>query len=919
MRGARFGKLIQMRLPVVLALLLAVLLSAYLLFGREDVTSFEAERDAQSATLDPLEEGVVGNNSGTRAEPDLAGIARAAVASDQPVRTLQLVDEADGKALIGLPYRMLELGSAEEVLASGVTDAAGHVDLQGVPSGIVVVETPRHPPVACAAQVVDLSDAGQMARVIQIARGGSISGLVQDAEGLPIDGVPIYARNGHPGLGDPPPVGAAERPVATTDERGRFEAHALASRPRSVSAKDGVALPKYWEPVALYVPNPLIKGGPIGQAYEQLEQGQQLELTRPFVFQRARTLRGRLLGADGQPAADHFVTSNLLDRVRWTGFPPLVLSQAFDYSAEEFTRASNEAITDNAGNFAIEVTATTGFEVWVAGPTGLVERFRGDDACEWIGDCDVGELQLQFDRPILMRLVDTLGDPLEPESFRSTDEQIGMNWRYRQSGENGSVDLLLINDDDRENRPTCQVEVGGVVRFLTPIDPATVRSVGVSSATFRPRRLHLPNGFDPLEPLVVELEPTRILTIHIVAHGAFDDVDEFRLAVHPCAVPPERRAEQLDVDEALASGSKSRDCCGMSSARVWDWRGEDATVRIAGLSDDPFYVYVFGAGRHSELPQLIAGPLRPGADDLTVKINSSDLVAREVALAEPEASPTKAKDRRTSVLATVIDSATGAEVANALAVTHQPGSTMRPSSARLLPRADGGLRAVFLDHGLRALRIEAPGYRSVELGEHLLRAGEATDVGTVSLEAIDPFRVRLLESDGTPLAEGTTVRVPSNFALVGANGLLTVPQDMPQAFLMNIQVGPWDQRIVTIDGWTAGEVREVRIVPLRRVEIVLRGLDSAHDSALMYLMLRPLRLQLERYGDPKQDWHRLPGSWSSVSGDAVRELGTRSFFAQLGAGSYSAELRSSLYSTPDFTIDVVVGEGTQVFEVQAER
>jgi len=908
-----------MRFPAIIALLLAVLLAAFFWFNRADSPSSVAPDAPDSSAVDRLvAPESLSADSATDEAPD-ATTNRVEAAPVDAAVSLQLVDELNGKALPVLRYRVLELGAGERELAKGSTDEEGFVDLTDIPRTRVVIETQRRPPIALAAHVVDLGDTEQRAHVVQLGRGGSIIGVVQDGEGVPLEGVLVYGRSGSPGLGSPPPVGVHEKPVATTDANGRFEAFALASRPRGLSLVDGEVQPQSWERVVLNIENPFIAGGPAGQAYEYLEQGQQLELGRPFVFKRARTLSGRVLDVNGLPAANHFVTTDLTERVRWRGFPPVLLAEEFDYSSAEFTLGANESITDAAGRFALKASPRTRYNVHIVNLTGLLEKFDVDDVCEEHGDCDVGDLQLRYDKPITLQLVGTDGEPLEADAFPCADDELELRWIYREIRRSSLVNLLLRDDEGSESRITCKVEAGGRVQFVSKFEPSLLRSLSVSSALFRSRRVPLPEGLDPAETLVLELEPMRILSVHIDAHGEFEGLDEFRLAVHPCAVPPDKRPEDYDAARVLAGGLSSHQCCGLSAARVWDWRGEDATARVGVKSDDAFYVYVFGAGRLAELPQLVAGPLRAGMNELTVDISAADLVAREAAPDQQAAPKTKAKDRRPSILVTLTDASTGEALPGAIAALHEPGTRMRPSSARLMPQEGGRLRAVWLDHGTYSLRIEATGYRSVELGRHELRPGEVTDVGSVSLEPIEPFRVRLLEADGAPLAEGTDVRVASRSGRVGADGVLVVHEDLPQTFLMNVQVGPWDQRVLGIDGWTPDEIQERHLAPLRRVEVILRGFDPAHETSLMGLKLRPLGIQIEHYGDPKLDWHSLPGSWNNVGGDALREPGTRSFIAQLGAGSYSAELKSTLYSMPDFTIEVTPGEGTQVIEVQVER
>lgn len=905
-----------MRIASLFALLLvAILAGLYLFHDPEAAAPIRSIDDGPpgSESLARPSGGPAGNRNRAAPAPVTAPSTRDEVTGDFAV--VRFVDALDGAPIAGLPYRVLEQGVSEREVAAGKSDAEGRVDTRDLPRSRWILETLRHPPFALSTHALDLREQSSESIDFAVGHGGTLAGIVQDGNGAPLADVEIFVTNGSMGFGGPPPLPPRARPATRSDSNGRFVVSAVVSRPRAAVVEDGELSPRSWDHVLVRAINPFYGGGPHADAYEHVEAGARVELERPFVFEHAALYRGRVLGVDGEPAVDRFVTTRFGDRAQLRGIPPLVLPDPPDFRADDFEWLEGEALTDASGRFEFEKPLSSGIAFWVVGPGGITERFslkieRGVD-----GVCEIGDVQLEFDQPIALRLLDEEGELITAERLAGTAPDGDGRTRYDSRGEDGTVTVWLHTAGGAEEFQPSRGIANGIVRLVTRVAPEDIRSVQVTSNRFRPARVVTPEGMTRAEPLNVTLTPNRGVAVHVTAAGHFEPDAGIRVSVQLCTLSPERHGTVYSDRRKMSVGIASQYCCGLGGARVLEFHGEDVTTRLEAITDEALWVHAFGEGLDCELPLVSAGPIAAGDSEVTVRLDASTVTPRE---AHSDAVDPSVKDKRSTVVFTLLDAKTGEAIPEGRMTVPGDSPRSRPNSNRAMRRNDGRCHSVTFARGLLLVTIGATGYRSVDLGEHELRAGGTTDLGTVSLEPISPFRAHLLNADGSPLAEGTKIRFAGHFAFVEADGMLTVHEHLPPAFVMAIESHHQDQRVVGVEAWSADEVLEVSVPPLRRVEIVVRGTDPLHTSIRAYLQLRVVHLELERFGDPATSGWSMPKTSNAVRSQTVRASGEWSFFTNLGIGSYTAELRSPLYDMAPTRIDVVEGEGIQVVELSVD-
>jgi hypothetical protein len=905
-----------MRIASLFALLLVAILAGLYLFHDPEaavpIRSIE-DRPPGSEQLAQPSGGPAGNADHAAPAPLTASPTRDEVTGDFAV--VRFVDALDGAPIAGLPYRVLEQGVSEREVVAGKTDTEGRVDTRDLPRSRWILETLRHPPFALSTHALDLREQSSESIDFAVSHGGTIAGIVQDADGAPLADVELYVTNGSMGLGGPPPLAAGAKSATTSDANGRFEVNAVASRSRASVIEEGELRPRNWEPVVVRAINPFYEGGPNADRYEHVEGGARVELERPLVFERSVICRGRVLDVDGEPAVDRFVTTRTRDRGELTGMPPLVLAHPPNYRADDFEWLEGEARTDAAGRFEFERPISKRVGLWVVGPSGIAESFSLDVERGADGVCEIGDVQLEFDQPIALRLLDEEGELITAERLAASAPGDEGGTRYGSRGDRDSVTVWLHTAAGTEEFEPGREVANGIVRLVTRVAPEDIRSVQVTSDRFRPARVVTPDGMTAAEPLEVTLTPNRSVVVLLEAAGRFEPDAGIRISVQLCTLSPERRASYLAEREKVSVGRASQYCCRLGGAHVLEWRGEDLTARLEAITDEALWVHAFGEGLDVELPLVSVGPIAAGDSEVTVRLDASTVVPRE---ANSDALDPSVKDQRSTVVFTLLDAKTGEAIPEGRMTVPGDSPRSRPNTSRAMRRDDGRCHSVTFARGRLLVTIGATGYRSVDLGEHELRAGGTTDLGTVSLEPISPFRAHLLNADGSPLAEGTKIRFAGHFAFVEADGMLTVHEDLPPAFVMAIESHHQDQRVVGVEAWSADEVLEISVPLLRRVEIVVRGTDPLHTSIRAGLLLRVAHLELERFGDPATSGWSMPKTSNAVRSQTVRASGEWSFFTNLGIGSYTAELRSPLYDMAPTRIDVVEGEGIQVVELSVD-
>lgn len=904
------------------ALLLAVLLVAWLAYDRPGDSEVAAPPTDVSSTNSP---GELDPSASTLASEPVAGPGDARSQVDVARSdVLRFVDDATGEPVVGLAYRVRDLSSAEPLLASGVTDARGLAEHATLPDEPLVVTWDRSPPHALGTQLVDPSRSTDDALAVRVGRGGSIRGRVVDDAGAPIEGVTWFATNGSPGFGGYPKYDADAGPAAVTDAGGHFEVTALSERPRKLRIEDGALQVGAWERVALMAPNPFLESAPIGFVNEPLEADEDLELAEPIVFDRPRTVTGRLVFPDGSPAVAHFVTANARERFGGQYDPPTTMDEPLEYRREGFAVGLEECITDATGAFSFSSTPRTTIQFFVADETGRLWSVRRDAETDEEGTMHLGVVTLEDFETCTILLVDPQGRPLQPAALRYGGPRLVARADLLYARGIEKFNVSFVDARSRVESDYFGVRPDGRLRFVPTVDPSELRSISLFSGTFLPARLPLPDGFDPAREYTVTLTPLPRLRVTVDLAGDAPDLDDFRLSVHACVATREQREAEvghtIDQEESLGRAG----CCRLGCAKIEEWRGGTFTADLPVLSDDAYWIYVRGRGRSTELPVQVHGPFRPGPDVRALTIASDAFRAIEPMDAATEVRTGRARERGAEssawALITLTDARTGEPISGG-SVLHQsvsdPDAYAWPASIR--PTEDGPGRAqLFRGGGPHRLTATAPGYIEVDLGVHDLVVGETIDLGAVALEARPHFRIRVVEADGAPVAASTLVYAGRFQAEFGEDGRLTILHDLPQDFM--ITFGDWGGafHVIEVNGWTEDEVREVRLAPTRDVEVVVRGIAPQHELSRMVLYLVPATIALERYGDSYFPRGHASNGHRRLEGTSHRGPGTVSFAAELAVGTYRVRFTSPLYAIPETLIEVTEGEGTKVFELDVE-
>jgi hypothetical protein len=215
--------------------------------------------------------------------------------------------------------------------------------------------------------------------------------------------------------------------------------------------------------------------------------------------------------------------------------------------------------------------------------------------------------------------------------------------------------------------------------------------------------------------------------------------------------------------------------------------------------------------------------------------------------------------------------------------------------------------------------VSGQGYRERAIPDVTLVEDEVKDLGTIPLERSLELRARVVEANGTLVPRFTWVRRFDAGDLDGDRFSTTQTDDSGRFVLLGevpercfLDVGepsgsdpedPGGAQRLLVDGWRAGEEREIRLAPWQRVEVRIGGAAIDPPGTALALSACPA---------------------SGAGGSHDRLLGGRELDAtptrriyrfRMAAGKYQVSGRSLLCEVPAQEIDVRESSELQVFEL----
>ncbi len=226
------------------------------------------------------------------------------------------------------------------VFVRAESDATGAFVLEHVPAGPLVLHaTTREGP--AGKLPVAVTEADQNGLVIALETRASIAGRVIDTNHAPVAGTHINARP----LENKPSMFGSDRQAATSDPDGQFKIVGLEPGKYRVGAG---GLEDMLEPLAKKAKDPEI----------EVAAGEAKTGVTITVEARDGVIRGQVIGTDGKPAADAWVTAHgeaaegkmgeIAAMIDFGGTPPVLTSDAGKFTIERLQKGTYKVVAEGA-------------------------------------------------------------------------------------------------------------------------------------------------------------------------------------------------------------------------------------------------------------------------------------------------------------------------------------------------------------------------------------------------------------------------------------------------------------------------------------------------------------------------------------------------------------------------------------------
>ncbi|MBL8843579.1 MAG: hypothetical protein JNL90_18810 [Planctomycetes bacterium] len=699
---------------------------------------------------------------GTERESTLDA-AQAALANGSARLDLAFVDAEDGRPLADLLFTVYREEEQPLVLTRGASDRRGRATLDALPEGEVVIATERRVPHAAALAVATLKRGTVTAAELRLDFGGEARGRVVDDRGRPLAGIAILLdpRPGPAELAELAPLfpddpALAERfaeaaaCVAVSGADGRYLVEALGPRPLVWRAPGRVVGVERAGPVTLFVDD---DGAYDEQPADFAASGDSrrcdvadLVLPRPVAF------GGVVVDAAGQPIAGALVTASTT-RALWSELTrPLGAHAPAELCAgvaaaelpdePDFTLGRGEARTLANGRFELDPVPASSSELHVLLRDGSLQSFPVDSLPPGERRRD---LRLEWRRrtELFLELADADGAP---------------------HGETGELPVRLLRHDGSALQGSARpLAEPGRFALISELPPEQLRALQLTPSDAHPllHRFAEP----PPRRATVALALTRCARLRLALVRSADtppDVDA-TLRLHACLARAAARAE---------SGLS---CCGYGSETVAWFAAHDAeSDPLAPTEAAPLEVEL-QVERTADYWIEVSGPFGDDGAEQAVEFGpfAADAAPARIELPRLHAAPAAAADAASreppllsrAVEATLQDEQDGAPIEGAALRASggaAPGSSLAHGDAPPLQlgwtSGDDGRLFDYVAAEATAVWFVAPGF-APSAPRPLPEGGGAVDLGTIALQPLPAWRLKLLDAGGRPLRSEPRVRV----------------------------------------------------------------------------------------------------------------------------------------------------------------
>ncbi len=769
-------------------------------------------------------------------------------------------EESDGLLLPRIP----------RLLRAIVTGAEGEALVEDLPSGGVVVTTPRAPPRA-GGSVAARIEGGSVAECeLELGFGGVLYGRVVDDRGAPVAGLEVELAPANKEVHGGRATRGLGSPATRTDAGGRFQIEAVVSGP-VWSARHREASWYEREPVALYLGSSPI--APFEAPRYYVLEGEEID-AGDLVVERERVFTGTVVGADGRGLGAALVSAhrNRLDA------PHAPRSVRAGPGTPEFELLPGEVRTAADGRFELQVRGDVAQAlVWTE--RGARARFPLPRVAPG-GRADALVWRLERDE-VLEVALRTDGEPWEEHpAFARIPRFTGV---VLESTSGERVSLPLGADAD------------GVHRWTLPFPRDELAALDAELPDCAPARVEgdvLRTG--ELVEIDLEALPTLRVTLAVAAQ---DELRSKNVQVTACRLSPEER--------------RRWECCGYGTtveATVPTDRDCRLPLDLPTGGAAPHWVYVEQYAWPAEHASHAYGPFEPGDQRIDLELASPEPNLWHF---DPGGTGAEREDCDVELFAVDVG---GQAIGDAWPTPSSPSARI-DSRGRLLER----VRVT-----REAMTVAPLGHRPRTLQLPVMRAGELARLGEAAFQSEHGTpRIRIIDPDRAPGTPQVRLRVSTPsfdfshellFAGDRVRGRL-VSESTAYVTTYEPEGRCRVLRTVELPPSIPDDVLELELASAVPIEVHVRGLPERAWRAPLVIEVSPAE---EHPGSAAVGPFASDPSTLDLWRDALPpdRAGTRTFRAGLGPGDYVVAVKEG-----DFTserLQVSEGSGPVVVELRYE-
>jgi hypothetical protein len=563
-----------------------------------------------------------------------------------------------------------------------------------------------------------------------------------------------------------------------------------------------------------------------------------------------------------------------------------------------FKLQDEEALTANDGAFEVEVTSSCAA---VATADGRTQMFQWPNSPPG-SRTDGVEFRLLPQLLLSLTLTEASGRPLAPaKSFFGP---------------------RVYAVTDRGEEASAEIQQGPPGRFGARwYRLAGDRVVGlvVEAAGYERLRREWRPPAAGHDSLALELTPRvkHVVKLRLKLHDPKElgAVKKRNFQLEACLLPPDRRLSKSE-------GSFKR--CGLDADQGLTARAAmEVDLEVANGREWQIYVNGPFAADSEKFETIHVGAFHPGPERHEVELPPVSAAWVDAQKREAEAQAARANeaaprsDRQHGfVLVKAVDAVTNAALENA-EVRSRIGGDENGWFSQYDGTQDGSSRRMVVA-GRSVLRINAPEHHTSADIDYSVEPGATIDLGTVRLEPLPHYRLKLVARDGSGLSGSYTVRTyaegavrnrfggADSYGVAIGPGLFELRSELPDRFIVAIATTPeeggrvaetgWSQRF-EVDRWSVDETREFALARWHPVTIVVDLSGVPED-----LWRASFWLGVNRERAPAVD--RFEDRYSSSSESRDTDAGERRYRFLLPSDRYVVRGACGLFAIPDTPLEL---------------